>query len=212
MKINLIKILLFLVFLSVFLDIPSNQAYAQVNSADCSQSPWLEACGDAYCSSNTSDLRCSWYVNKSTGIECNNPFSEEYTTAKCAEIRLGLSEIETGTIIVPRDPNSLIVVFFRILLAIVILITVGRIVIIGIQIAGLGDDADKRKELFVQLIYTLTGLVIGLSALGITFLVQNIIFGRTFDDQVFQCSDLPTNASQELKDKCSQYLNVTPTP
>lgn len=207
MKINLIKIFVPVFVFFVSFAFGSQTVLAQEEHKLANGQGGTSTTADV-CLNTPEDPACDSYFQKN----CNNPLSRAYTTAKCAEIRLGLSEIETGTIIVPRDPNSLIVVFFRILLAIVIIITVGRIVIIGIQIAGLGDDADKRKELFVQIIYTLTGLVIALSALGITFLVQNIVFGRTFNDQVFQCSDLPTNASQELKDKCSQYLNITPAP
>jgi len=155
--------------------------------------------------------------NGQTGsaLDCNNPFSQNYTSQACVEFRLGLSQIKADTIVIARDPNSIIVVAFRIFLYIVITLIVGRIVWLGMQISGVGDDADKRKELFMQLVYILFGLIISIGALGITFVVQNIFFGKTFTDQIIKCSDLPANASQELKDKCKKNVgdpNSTTTP
>lgn len=160
------------------------------------------------CLRNPNTPECNSFFEQN----CNDPSSSLYTSKVCTERKLGLSEIQTDSIFIPRDPNSLIIVILRILIAIVIIITTSRIVIIGMQITGAGDSADKRKELFTQLIYTLIGLVIGISALGITYFVQTLFFGSNFDDQIFKCSDLPPNASQELKDKCRQYVPDTGTP
>ncbi len=138
---------------------------------------------------------------------CSDPFSSNYTSQACVKERIGASDLKVGEILVARDPNSLIIVAFRVFLGIVVAITVVRIVIIGIKIAGAREDADKIKEQFQALVWTIVGMVIALGAVGITYAVQNIVFGDTFDDKIIQCNDLPSTASAELKDRCNKTLD-----
>lgn len=150
---------------------------------------------------------------KPSNPNCNNPFHQDYNKPECIESRLGLSQIDTKTIFIPRDPNSLVIVVFRIILAALVTLTAFRLVILGFQFYGASDSPDKRNQLLSKITYSLGGLVIALSALGLTYLVQNIFFGKTFDDQIIKCADLPANASQELKNKCDKVIqNTSPTP
>lgn len=141
------------------------------------------------------------------GSQCNDPFSSAYTSQGCVQLRLGITDLKAGQILIARDPNSLFVVAAQIFIWVVIVASVFRIAWKGIQIGGAGDDADKRKELFVAIIWTLVGLVVALGALAITMAVANFAFGKTFNDQIIDCTNLPPTAELSLVNKCNEVIN-----
>lgn len=146
---------------------------------------------------------------------CNNPTLPDYTTEACVKARLGLSDIVDGDkIFIARDPYSFIVVAFQVLLGILIIIVTGGIVWDAIGIGGAGDDADKRKEKIISIMWRLVGLVAGLGGLGITLIIQTFFFGSTFTDQVIDCNDIPANvpASSDIRTRCAAIIPPTPTP
>lgn len=153
------------------------------------------------------------YIPKDTSASeaCYDPTSQTFNTKSCIEERLGLTSIDASTVIIKRDPNSLIVVGFRFFLYIVIVITVARIVLVGFKIGGTKDDADKRKELFQELVWIVVGLIIALGALSITFAVQYWFFGKNFYDQAVDCESLDslpkTEQTTDLQNLCDIYLN-----
>jgi hypothetical protein len=138
--------------------------------------------------------------------ECNNPFSDVYTTQDCVKKRLGLTEVQANTIVIARDPNSLIVVGFRAFLWIIVIVTIARILWKSFQVGAAANDADKRKELFIEIIWIIVAMVGALGGLGITFAVQQFAFGESFDDQVINCEDLPDGASQDIINRCTAIL------
>lgn len=139
--------------------------------------------------------------------DCYNPSSEAYSSAECARIRLGLNEIKSESLFVPRNPNDVLTVVFIALLAIAFIVTVFRVVIISMQLSAAGDNADKRQEAVKKLVWALVALAIAFSALGITtFIVVNVLGGKV-DSTFVDCEKLPENASQELKDKCKLYVD-----
>jgi hypothetical protein len=108
--------------------------------------------------------------------------------------------------VIPRDPNSLIVVGFRVVLSIIVLLTIARILWVSFQLGQADMDGEKRKEKILSLVWILVSMLVALAGLGLTFAVQEFVFGETFEDQVIKCSDLPPNASQKLIDRCNRYL------
>lgn len=160
--------------------------------------------------SGVGDNAAAGYVNS-----CDDPFSAEYTTQRCVKARLGIQDLKTNEILVARDPNTIFVVAAQIVLWIAVVVSVFRIAWKGIQIGGAGDDADKRKEFFVAIIWTLVGLVVALGALGLTNFVASLIFGDKLNDRIVDCTQIPANASQDLIQKCNNVVGgstVTPTP
>jgi hypothetical protein len=138
---------------------------------------------------------------------CDVPGSADYNSTTCIKQRLGFDELvdgNLGTVIIKRDPLSVIVVAFRVLLAVVVLIVVFRIVMAGIKIANSKDDADKRKDAFKQIGFALVGMVVALGALGITFIIQKAVFGETFNDRIVDCTEITSYADPEVLARCQE--------
>jgi hypothetical protein len=137
---------------------------------------------------------------------CNNPSYTLYNSQECIRYRLGFDDLDLDVIVIPRDPNSLIVVGFRIVLSIIVLLTIARVLWVSFQLGQADMDGEKRKEKILSLVWILVSMLVALAGLGLTFAVQEFVFGETFEDQLIKCSDLPPNASQELIDRCNAVI------
>ncbi len=145
--------------------------------------------------------------NNDTNGDCYNPRSPSYSSVECAKVRLGLNEIRSESLFVPRNPNDVITIVFMGLLSIVFMFTVFRVIKIGMELAAAGDSGEKRQKAIQNLVWALVALAVSFSSLGIAmFIVVNILGGKV-DNTVLDCDKLPPNASQELKDKCELYIN-----
>lgn len=128
-------------------------------------------------------------VSPYVSASCTDPSSPQYTTTACVNERLGFGDINAGEVLVKRDPTNLITITFRTILAIAIIVTVWKIVVSGIKISGT-IEPDKRKEAFLGIVYACGGLVIALSAFGITFAFQSIFSGGELNDKIIDCDSL----------------------
>jgi amino acid transporter len=147
-------------------------------------------------------------VSRATG-PCFDTEAAQYTSTECVKERFGLNKIDPQNLLVKRDPMSYVVVAFRIILGVAVLLTIFRIVIAGLKITNSKDDADKRKEGFKTVGWAIAGMVIALSALGLTYLVQSIFFGETFNDQIVDCTnkEFVDYASDAVKARCDDVIN-----
>lgn len=156
--------------------------------------------------------------NNNNNIDpCDDPQSPDYNSTDCVLKKIDIGGVGLDKLITIRDPNNLVIFVFQMLLAITILIVVGRIVIIGIKIAGAGDDADKRKEQFTALIFTLVGLVVALMAFGLTYAVGTFFAPNAgISGTVIDCDKLGNDVTQDIRDLCDKYIqinaSVTPAP
>jgi hypothetical protein len=86
------------------------------------------------------------------------------------------SEAKLYPLGIPNQPltiETLVTLIFKIALYVAMFWLVLNIMLIGVKIAGAGDDADKRKEVLQSAINAVIGLVIALLSLGIV----NIMIG-----------------------------------
>jgi hypothetical protein len=92
----------------------------------------------------------------------------------------GLSSVfpKNGILSNSLDLQSIVVLVFRILLAVAVLWVVYNIVLAGIKIAGAKDDADKRKNGLKSIVNAALGLVVALAAFAIVNTVQKQITGE----------------------------------
>ncbi len=148
-----------------------------------------------------------------TRPECLDTANAAYTSTSCVNERLGFTDAvvtNAGVIFIKRNPISYLVIAMRILLGFAVVFTVFKIVLAGIKIAGSKEDGEKMKEGFKTVGFAVTGMVIALSALGITFFVQRFFLGSTFSgDQIIDCNDASflATASPALVTKCNDIIN-----
>jgi hypothetical protein len=140
--------------------------------------------------------------------DCITPGTAGYSSVACVNQRLGFDAAtltNASALLIKRNPMSYVIVAFRIVLAVAVLITVFRIVLAGIKVSNSQDDADKRKEGLQTAMYALVGMVLALSALGLTFVVQKVFFGSTFSDQIVDCTNpqFVASATPAVQKRCA---------
>jgi hypothetical protein len=154
------------------------------------------------------DAVCS-YIREA----CGDSSAPIYNTTECIKVLLGVSEIDTSGLLVKRNPTEFIATIIKVLLAIVMVIVIFRIVLAGISIANAKEDGDKRKEGFQKVVNAMLGLIISLSAFGLTQVVQNALTSNVSDgDLLLDCKSLdPKVYSAAVIQRCYDLQN-TPTP
>jgi hypothetical protein len=140
-------------------------------------------------------------------INCtgNNKF-----TSECIKQNLGLEEIETQGILIERNPVDLMVIIFQTVLGLAVALVVFRIVMAGMKIANAKEDPDKRNEGLKMLMNAVIGLVVAISAYGITTLVRNTFGGKAeYEKLLVQCQDLEQYASDpDIVERCNRITTT----
>lgn len=137
---------------------------------------------------------------------CKDPANSLFDTPECARSRLGVNNINWGFGNV-YDIDSTIAVGLNIFIA-VIFITAFFFILRGIfNLAQSSDNPDKRSKAIQMIIIPLIAIVLlFISYPFVNGFVYNLT-GRETPSTIIDCDKLPTNASQELKDKCRLIKN-----
>jgi hypothetical protein len=135
-----------------------------------------------------------------------------FNSPDCVAERLGLKEVDNKSVFVKQNPVYFIANIFMFLIAIVIFIVVARIVFAGITIANAKEDPEQRTEGFKKALNAIIGLIVALSSLGITTIIQNT-FGGEINPELFKDCEALVDYPEEVIQRCRELTTdeVVPT-
>jgi len=157
--------------------------------------------GDPYYNS----AQCKSYRGEgAAGGDCSDRNSSIYNSDACIRQRLGFQNIDTNHILVERNPTDLITITFRLLLAIVVIIVVGRLALSGMSVANAKEDSDKRSDAMKKVSNSLVGMIVTLSSLGLTNFLQTNFGGGSDREILKKCEALELdNYPEEIVQRCN---------
>lgn len=143
---------------------------------------------------------------KSIDPRCKDPTHPLFDTPECARSRLGVDNINWGFGNV-YDIDSIIGVGLNIFMAVIFIIAVFFMLKGIFNFAQSGDNPDKRLMAIQMTIVPVIAIVLMfISYPFVNGFVYNLT-GKETPSTIIDCDKLPTNASQELKDKCRLIKN-----